>query len=458
MASTLKEGRFRMKGLASMICLGLLGVALVLGGCDREGAGAATAGGRPPAVVTTVPARSADVPVYLDQIGHMVSMQVVSIVPQVGGKLIAAHVEDGADVEKGQLLFEIDPRPFEAALASARASLQQAEAQRNLAHIEFQRAEDLVRRQAVSALELEQRRADLSVADARVEAARAAIRTAELDLAYTKIHAPVTGRAGALLVHPGNVVKANDAPLLVIQQLDPIYAEFTVNDNDLGTVRKYLATAGIDRGPDPTRGLKVLVDVPGDSRQILSALGTPKPATQPGPVRPGPRDGALTFLDNRIEDRTGTVRLRATVGNADRYFWPGQFVNVRVVLTVKKDAVLIPAAAQQVGQQGPYVFVVTPDSKAEMRSIRPGQRQGEDIVIEQGLQPGEAVVLTGQMMIQPGAAVQVMAAQPAQGQVPGPAQAAGPAQAPATQPAEPQPAGNAAGASSASGGAAADRP
>jgi membrane fusion protein, multidrug efflux system len=405
----------------SILLIPLAG-ALLIAGCKREGAGMQMTE-RPPAAVTTVTAHAADVPVYLDQIGHMVSMQVVEIIPQVGGRLLAAHVEDGADVEKGQLLFEIDPRPFEAALSSAKATLQQAEAQRNLAQIEFQRAEELVRRQAVSSLELDQRRADLQVADAQVESARAAIETAELNLAYTKIHSPVTGRAGALLVDPGNVVKADNAPLLVIQQLDPIYAEFTVNDNDLGTVRKYLATAGIDRGLDPTKGLKVLVDIPGDSKQILTALGEPKPATQPGAMKAGPREGTLTFLDNRIEDRAGTVRLRATVSNADRYFWPGQFVNVRVVLTVKKDAVLIPAQAQQIGQQGPYVFVVTPDNKAEMRPIKPGQRQGNEIAVEEGLKPGDQVVLTGQMMIQPGAAVQVVPGPGAPGSAPAQASA-----------------------------------
>ena len=211
--------------------------------------------------------------------------------------------------------------------------------------------------------------------------------------------------------------------MLVIQQLDPIYAEFTITENDLGTVRKFIATRGLDWGDRPERrdGLRVEVDVPGNSQRVLAALGgssasspSTAPATAPTTNQSGPREGQLTFLDNAVQQGSGTVRLRATIPNGDRYFWPGQFVNVRLVLTTKKDAVLIPAQAQQIGQQGPFVYVVTPDNKAQIRPIVPGQRQGELIVVDRGVQPGERVIVTGQMSVMPDGPVVVTNDQPQQ--------------------------------------------
>ena len=386
--------------------LALGGLMMVQAGCKPAGASDQKQE-RPPAAVRVAVAHAVDVPVYLDEIGRTVPIQMVEIMPQIGGKLTAVHVEDGAEIEKGAKLFEIDPRPYEAQLQAAKAALQQAQAQRQLAQVEFNRAEDLVRRNATSGLELEQRKADLAGAEARVASAEAAVVTAELNLNYARIVSPLSGRGGAVLVDAGNVVKANDQPLLVIQQLDPIYAEFSVNENDLGTVRKYLLQNGLDLGKSPEKGLKVIVDVPGDSAQMLAAMGSAVPATRPSGQQ-GARTGELTFLDNAVLAGTGTVRLRATVANADHYFWPGQFVKVRVVLTTKKDAVLIPALAVQVGQNGTYVVVVTPQNTAELRPIRTGQRHGEEIVIEEGLRAGEQVVTIGHLMIQPGGPVMVI--------------------------------------------------
>jgi RND family efflux transporter MFP subunit len=159
-------------------------------------------------------------------------------------------------------------------------------------------------------------------------------------------------------------------------------------------------------------GLRVEVDVPGNSIQVLTALGVNTPTTAPAAAGAGPRVGRLTFLDNSVQGTTGTVRLRATVDNADHYFWPGQFVNVRLVLTTKKDAVLVPVTAQQIGQQGPYVYVVRPDGVAELRPITPGQRQGDLLVVESGVQNGDKVVVAGQMAVMPNAKVQVTNAGP----------------------------------------------
>ena len=160
-------------------------------------------------------------------------------------------------------------------------------------------------------------------------------------------------------------------------------------------------------GDESTRGLKVNVDVPGNSQEILSALGSVAPATQPGKTSAGPREGTLTFLDNTVQGNTGNVKLRATVPNSDHFLWPGQFVNVQVILATKKDAVLIPLQAQQIGQQGPFVYVVKSDQTAELRPITPGQTQGDMLVVEKGLIPGEKVVVTGQMLVMPGGKVNV---------------------------------------------------
>jgi multidrug efflux system membrane fusion protein len=220
------------------------------------------------------------------------------------------------------------------------------------------------------------------------------------------------------LVDEGNVVKENDGAMLMIQRIDPIYAEFTVTENDLGTVRKAMASNGMAVGREDSLKLEALVDVPADSARITTTLGNP--STQPAGSFVDARKGMLTFLDNTVQANTGTVKLRATVPNSDLFFWPGQFVNVRLILTVKKDAVLLPLAAQQIGQQGPYAFVVkeadVPDPQggqthkatiAELRPIVPGQRQGDFIVVKSGLEAGERVIVAGHMMVAPGAPVMV---------------------------------------------------
>lgn len=381
---------------------------LTLAGCGREDASNLQLPQRPPPQVTLTTTISRDVPVYLDAIGKTLAVEVVSIVPQVGGKMVASLVKDGDYVKKGDLLFEIDPRLFEASLAAAAATLTQNKADLDLARIEFKRMQELASQGAANQLEFDRDRIALAVAEAKVAAAQAEVKTAELNLEYTKILSPIDGRAGARSVDPGNIVKANDAPIQTIRRLDPIYVEFTVTDNDLGTVRKYIAARGLELGDSPERGLRVEIDVPGDSPRILSALGAPTPTSASGENRAGPREGTLTFLDNSVGTATGTVKLRATVANADHYFWPGQFVNVRVVLTTKKDAVLVATQAQQVGQQGPYVYIVTPDSTAELRPITLGQRLDELIVVEKGLQAGENVVITGQIAVEPGKKVHVV--------------------------------------------------
>jgi multidrug efflux system membrane fusion protein len=403
--------------LRAMLAAGALSGAVILAGCHREPSAAAAGAqqARQATPVTAVAAISRHVPVYLDEIGKIVAIEMVSLTPQVGGKILTAHVEDGAYVKKGQLLFEIDPAPYEAALASAKAQLAQSKAELVWAQADFDRTKGLMGDNVISQLEFDQKKSNLGVAEAKVSGAEAAVQAADLNLTYTKIYSPIDGRAGVRLVDPGNVVKANEGALLTIQQLDPIYAEFTVTENDLGTVRKYLSSHGMTTGDESNMGLKVMVDVPGDSARILSALGpdSASPTSQPTTRSSQPREGTLTFLDNSVQTNTGTVKLRATLPNADRYFWPGQFVNVRLILTMR-DAVLVPAQAVQIGQEGTFVYVAkqveaadpatqqkTSSTIAEQRSVVAGQRHDNLVVVDKGIEVGEKVVVTGQMQITP---------------------------------------------------------
>jgi membrane fusion protein, multidrug efflux system len=394
----------------------MIGLAALVVGCEKKQEQQAAAPTQMAAAVTVAPAITKDVPIYLDEIGKTVAVETVSVISQVGGKIIATHVNDGDFLTKGQLLFEIDPRPFQAALSLAKATLAQSKAALELANSEAKRMQ--AAGAAMSAMDIEAKQNAVDVGKAKVEADQAAVETAQLNLEYAKIYSPIDGRAGARLVDAGNVVKENDKPLLNIQKLDPIYAEFTITENDLGTVRKYMAARGMSGDGQPERALSVEVDLPANSAQVLAALGSPA-ATQPGQNQAGPRTGPITFLDNTVQQGTGTVRLRATLPNKDHYFWPGEFVNVRLVLAMKKNAVLIPVEAQQVGQQGPFVYVAKKDDKggttAEMRPITLGQRFGELVVVDKGVEAGEDVIKTGQLMVQPGGPVSVVPSAPAPG-------------------------------------------
>jgi len=378
----------------------------------------------PPPMVTVAVAEAKDVPVYLDEpVGRAVATEAVTIQPQVTGMLMARHFEDGADVNKGCILFEIDKRPFEAGLAQAQATLLENQAAREFAQQDFARVEHLQGTSAVSQQEYDQKKNALAVAEAKVKAGEAAVQTAKLNLDYCQIHSPIDGRAGHRLIDPGNVVWSSGpnggTNMLTIQKIDPIYADFTITENDLTLVRRHMAEGT----------LKVLADLPQDQPSPMNVAGSP-PTTQAATTQPAvaeampqattqpvaaqaaqhfePREGQLVFLDNAVQDGTGTVKLRALIPNQDRHFWPGQFVHVKLVLTVKKDAVLIPNQATQISQKGPYVYVIKHEEKdgqatdvAEFRPIVPGQRQGDMLVIEQGVAAGERVVLTGQLMLQP---------------------------------------------------------
>lgn len=387
---------------AALLSAGLLGAA----GCNRQQAHAGGPPAMPPPAVAVATAVSRDVPLYLDEIGRCSAMESVTITPQVAGIITGRHFQDGADLKKDQLLFTIDPRPFQASLDSAQAQLAQAKASAEFAKLELDRYEAVANTRAISKTDYDTKKNAQEVAAAQVAAAQAAVETAQLNLAYCNIVSPIDGRAGARLVDTGNVVKANEGSLLVIQHLDPIYADFTVTEHDLPEVQKQMASGT----------LKTLARLPSDSEADS-------------------RSGDLIFLDNAVQDGSGTVKLRAQVPNADHHFWPGQFVNVRLVLAVKR-SVLVPSVASQVSQQGLFVFKVAPDDKsptkvaALQQPVTVGQRHGDMVVIESGVAEGDQVVTSGQMMLQPGSPVMVVKTD---GGAPGGA-AAPPTPGPATRP------------------------
>lgn len=350
--------------------------------CSRSKVQAAPA--MPPPLVTVVKATAQDVPRYLNEIGRNTAFESVTVTPQVGGRITERHFQDGENLRKGQLLFVIDPRPYQAQVDSAKATLAQAKAALDLAKIQYARDQEVIGTRAISKQDYDTKKNAVDVDQAQVEAAEAALETAQLNLEYCFIHSPIDGRAGARLVDVGNVVQANSTSLLSIQRLDPIYANFTVTESDLPEVQKQM-----------TRGaLTAAVRLPSD----------PESAT---------RSGRVEFLDNAVQNASGTVNLRATLSNPDHHFWPGQFVNVKLVLATEKGAVLIPNQAAQISQQGPFVYVVKPDSTAELRPVKLGQRQGDQVVVTQGVAANENVVLTGQMLVRPGGPVRVGNSAPA---------------------------------------------
>jgi multidrug efflux system membrane fusion protein len=344
---------------------------------------------RPPAPVTVALAVAKDVPVYLDEVGKCVAREVVTIQPQVSGRITQLHFQDGADVKNGDLLFTVDPRPYEAQLHSAEADLARANAAANLAKTQWARAETLIQTKAISQEEYDTRKNAVDLTQAAIRQATAAAETARLNLDYCSIRSPIDGRAGHRLVDVGNVVKANETMILTIERLDPIYADFTVAQNDLSEVQKNMRSGS----------LNVEIRLPDE------------------PNRPIP--GALTFLDNSVADATGTVMLRATAANPEHRLWPGRFVKVRLLLSTLRGAILVPSAAPQLSAKGPFVYVVKPDSTAEMRPVVTGQKQGDLIVVQQGVQAGEKIVSTGQLGVTPGGKVRELPAA-AEAAAPGP--------------------------------------
>ncbi|HSZ62932.1 MAG TPA: efflux RND transporter periplasmic adaptor subunit [Terriglobales bacterium] len=358
-----------------MLAAAVLGLAATVA-CSKGNVQAAPA--MPLPLVSVVNATAEDVPRYLDEIGRNAAFEAVTVTPQVGGRIVERHFQDGDNLSKDELLFVIDPRPYQAQVDAAKATLAQAKAALDLAKIQFARDEEVIGEHAISKQDYDTKKNAVDVDQALVESAEAALETARLNLEYCYIRSPINGRAGARLVDVGNVVQANTTSLLSIQRLDPIYANFTITESDLPTVQKQMSSGS----------LKAAVRLPSDPESAA-------------------RFGRVEFLDNSVQNGSGTVSLRATVANADRHFWPGQFVDVKLVLSTEKAAVLIPNQAAQISQQGPFVYVVKPDDTAELRPVKLGQRQGDHVVVTEGVAANERIVLAGQMLVRPGGKVRV---------------------------------------------------
>ena len=271
-------------------------------------------------------------PKYLDEIGRNAAFESVAVTPQVSGRIVERHFQDGDNLRREQLLFVIGPRPYKAQVDSAQATVAQAKAALDLAKIQFARDAEVIGSNAISKQDYETKKNTVDVDEAQVEAAEAALETAQINLEYCYIHLPIDGRAGARLVDVGNVVQPNMTSLLSIQRLDPIYANFTITEGDLPAVQQQMSSGS----------LRAAVRLPEDPENAA-------------------RSGRVEFLDNAVQNGTGTVNLRATMSNSDHHFWPGQFVDVKLVLSTEKGAVLIPNQAAQISQRGPFVYVVKSD-------------------------------------------------------------------------------------------------
>jgi len=347
---------------------------LFLPSCSRENSKQPAA--FPPVPVTVADVIAESVPVQISAIGNVEAYSTVGIKSQIGGTLMRVHFKEGQDVNRGDILFTIDPRPYESALKQAEANLARDKAQMENSRVEVRRYAELVKKGYVAQELYDQILTNAAALEAIVSADEAAVENARLQLGYCSINAPVSGRTGSLLAHKGNLIKANaDSDMVVINQIQPVYVNFSVPEHNLSVIRKHIALGHVEVQAFPTNSEK-------------------------------PEVGKLTFIDNTVDATTGTIALKATFNNRERVLWPGQFVNVQMTLTTLPDAVIAPAQAVQTGQQGQFVFVVK-EGSAELRPVKVGITHKNITVIEDGLSPGETVVTDGQLRLMPGAKVEI---------------------------------------------------
>jgi multidrug efflux system membrane fusion protein len=358
--------------------------------------------------VSAARATQESVPTELRVVGTVEASAIVQVKSQIAGELLQVGFTEGQNVAKGQMLFEVDPRPYQEALRQAEANVARDRAQigqfeaslaRDAAQAQFNKTDadrysELLKAGVVSRSQSDQARtsadvareseratkASLESAKAALESDQAAVGTARLNLSYCKIVAPLSGRTGNLLVHPGNLVKVNDVPLVVIHQVAPIFVNFNVPEQHLGAVRRLSATHKL-------------------SVRVFS---------QDSPDRAS--NGTLSVIDNTVDTATGTIHLKATMDNTDGLLWPGQFVTAVLTLDTISGATVVPTEAVQAGQQGQYMYVIKPDNKVEMRIVKVGRSIGKRTVIESGVQPGENVVTDGHLRLFPGAQVTLVEA------------------------------------------------
>lgn len=351
-------------------------IALVatLAGCTQKAQTAAPPSAVP---VTVATAEQRTVPITVRAIGAVEPFSTVEVKSQVAGQLVGVYFGEGQDVKKGQLLFTLDRRPFEADLRQAEGNLAKAQAELLQAEANASRYAKLMQEGVIARERYEQEQTNMASLRATVDASRAAVETTRVQLGYTQIYAPIAGRTGSLQVHAGNVVKANEASLVVINQLRPIYTRFSLPEQFLPDVKQQMAKGK----------LKVTALVP----------KTDTPAAT----------GTVSFVDNAVNRETGTIAMKAEFVNEDRRLWPGQFVDVTLTLSELPNAIIVPTPAIQTGQQGQFVFIVKSDNTAETRPVKVGAAVDSNTVVEEGVRVGERVVTDGQLRLAPGTRVDI---------------------------------------------------
>jgi membrane fusion protein, multidrug efflux system len=389
------SGPTRANHAFAVVLLLSLAVASCSQGAASDASGTPTESGRganapaagrgvgPAVVVTTATVVQKPMAVDVRAVGNVEASSSVDVRSQVSGTLVSVDFTEGADVTAEQVLFTIDPRQFEVAVKQAEAAVARSTAQVKGMNAQVTRAEELFGRGLLPRSEREALHTQMSVLEASVAADTAQLEDARLQLQHTKIVAPVSGRTGALLVHKGALVRANDTePLVVINQISPAFVSFAVPARLLPQLRR--------------------------DRAALKVLAAPA-----GTIGEPPSSGTVSFVDNAVDQATDSIRLKATFPNRDRKFWAGAFVDVTLELSVEERAIVVPNASVQPSQQGQFVYVVKSDQTVEARPVKVARIAGNDAVIESGVQPGETVVTDGQLRLTPGARVSV---KPAEGQ------------------------------------------
>jgi membrane fusion protein, multidrug efflux system len=370
--------------LAATFLLSFL-VLVMAAGCAKGEAQPQQRSAAPAAVpVAVAPAVTKAMPLDASVVGTVEAYSTVSVRAQLTGELTNVNFQQGDDVTAGQELFSLDRRPLEGALQQAQATLERDTAQLANAKAIMERYEQLVQRGIVAREQRDNAKTSVATLEATVASDRAAVENAKVQLQYATIKAPISGRTGALMVNAGNLVRANDqAPLVVINQLTPIYVSFAFPEPLLPDLRRYMARGALRVEAKPTNG--------------------------DGPLALG----QITFIDNAVDQTTGTIKVKGTFPNADRQLWPGQFVNVSVRLMTETAALVVPSVAVQTGPEGPYVYLVKPDETVEMRPVAVARVAGSETVIKDGLTPGDTVVTDGHLRLVPGSKITVRGAETA---------------------------------------------
>jgi len=365
------------------VALTCTGIAVAFAACtstpasgpDNPGAGRGRGGAAPPVPVTVGEVAHKAMPLEVRAIGSVEPSLSVAIRAQVTGVLTSVNFTEGGDVSEGQVLFTLDPRPLESAVKQAEANLQRDIAQVANAREQAKRIGELAQRGIATREQVDTSRATVAALEGTLGADEAAVENARVQLEYATIKAPTAGRTGALIVHPGNLIRANDmTPLVVINQLTPIRVVFAVPEAQLATVKRYMAEG----------------DVPVDA----VVPNDPKPAA-----------GRITFIDNTVDQTTGTIKVKGTFLNIDHRLWPGQYVNVVVKLATDPNALVVETLAIQTGPEGSYVYVVKPDQTVEFRPVQVGRVVGTESIVASGLTAGETVVTDGHLRLVPGSRI-----------------------------------------------------